>query len=111
MVQIIGTKKCRETAKAIRYCKECSIPYQFVDLAERTLSDGEWKSIFQGCEHSALIDERSQYFKNEGYSFREYDVEEELMEHPQLLKTPVLRSKGRVHMGFDTDLLIQWGKN
>lgn len=41
MIQIIGTKKkCKDTAKAIRSCKERSIAFQFVDLGQRTLSDG-----------------------------------------------------------------------
>ncbi len=108
MIQIIGTKKCKETAKAIRACKERNIPYQFVDLSQRVLSDGEWRSIFQKYKAEDLIDTDSSYYKKEGYSWRDYDAEQELIEHPELLKTPVLRSKNRVHQGFDITILSSW---
>ncbi|MGE4583846.1 MAG: arsenate reductase family protein [Sphaerochaeta sp.] len=111
MIQIIGTKKCKETAKAIRTCKEQRLEYQFVDLTERALSEGEWRSIFQGYEPLSLIDSQSSYYTKEGYAFREFDPQEELKEHPQLLKTPILRSKGRVHVGFSVDILTSWGTN
>ncbi|MBS3999173.1 MAG: hypothetical protein KGZ71_01680 [Desulfobulbaceae bacterium] len=38
IIQIFGTKKCRETQKAIRYFKERNIAIQFINLEEiRTL--------------------------------------------------------------------------
>ena len=46
MFQIIGNKKCILTKKALRYCKERSIDFQFVDLQMRELSPGEWEKIF-----------------------------------------------------------------
>jgi len=109
MIQIIGTKKCKETAKAIRACKERTITFQFVDLAERELSAGEWKSLFSTHTPLSLVDSESAYYSKEGYSYREFDAEQELVEHPQLLKTPILRSKGRVHVGFDLQVLTEWG--
>ncbi|NCC64767.1 MAG: hypothetical protein EOM15_08940 [Spirochaetia bacterium] len=109
MVQIIGTKKCKETAKAIRACKERKLPYQFVDLQERELSEGEWRSIFLAYDPASLIDESSAYYKKEGYSYRSYDSQEELRAHPQLLKTPLLRCKNRVHLGFDLTVIESWG--
>lgn len=111
MIQIIGTRKCKETAKAIRACKERKLAYQFVDLLERELSDGEWRSIFTTYEPATLIDETSTYFKKEGYSYRSFDAAEELVAHPQLLKTPILRSKGRAHAGFDQVVIEQWGES
>ncbi len=109
MIQIIGTKKCKDTAKAIRSCKERSIAFQFVDLGQRTLSDGEWRSLFSAYTAEDLLDETSAYFTKEGYAWRSYDATEELMAHPQLLKTPVLRYKGKVHLGYDPAVLTAWG--
>lgn len=110
MIQIIGTKKCKDTAKALRACKERNIPFQFVDLAERSLSNGEWSSLFAGRDAHSLIDQEGSFFQKEGYSWRDFDPQTELMEHPQLLKTPVLRTKGKVHVGFDLAVLLDWGK-
>ncbi len=109
MIQIIGTKKCKETAKAIRACKERTIAFQFVDLAERELSAGEWKSLFSARDPLSLLDSGSAYYIKQGYAYRDFDAQEELIEHPQLLKTPVFRSKGRVHVGFDLSVLTEWG--
>ena len=109
MIQIIGTKKCKETAKAIRSCKERNIAFQFVDLGQRTLSDGEWRSLFNAYSAEDLLDEASAYFIKEGYAWRSYDAAEELVAHPQLLKTPVLRCKGKVRLGYDPAVLTAWG--
>jgi arsenate reductase-like glutaredoxin family protein len=110
MVQIIGTKKCKETLKALRACKERSLSFQFVDLSQRELSIGEWNSIFSATENGSLIDTSSTFYTKNGYTFREFDAREELVEHPQLLKTPLLRNKGKVCVGFDLDTLLEWGK-
>lgn len=109
MLQIIGTKKCKETAKALRACKERSLPCQFVNLAERTLSDGEWASLFKSIPDDDLLDTSSAYYTKEGYQYREFSIQEELMEHPELLKTPILRIKGKAHAGFDLEKLVAWG--
>ena len=40
-IQIFGTKKCQETKKAERYFKERGIKFQFVNLKEKGLSQGD----------------------------------------------------------------------
>lgn len=104
-MQIIGFRHCKRTQKAIRFCQERSLAYQFVDLAKRSLSVGEWRSIFASLEPTTLIDSSSRYYQREGYAYRIYDAQEELMEHPELLYTPILRSKGKAVAGFDAHFL------
>ncbi|WP_041384752.1 arsenate reductase family protein [Sphaerochaeta pleomorpha] len=110
MIQIIGTKKCKETSKALRACKERSFCFQFVDLSQRELSIGEWNAIFSATEPESLIDTSSPFYIKNGYTFREFSIREELVEHPQLLKTPILRNKGKVCVGFNLDTLSEWGQ-
>ncbi len=105
MLQIIGTKKCPETRKALRFCKERSIAHQFVNLDERNLSDGEWEKVFRSIDAHSLINPDSKYYQKEGYAWREYLPEEEVQLHTQLLKTPLLKLKQRVVLGFDTEFL------
>jgi arsenate reductase-like glutaredoxin family protein len=105
VLQIIGTKKCPDTRKALRFCKERSIPCQFVDLGERKLSDGEWKKIFAAHRPQSLIDEQSAYYKKEGYAWRAYEPEEELVLHPELVKTPLIKLKNSVCVGYNPECL------
>ena len=107
-IQIIGTKKCPETRKALRFCKERSIEHQLVNLDDRELSAGEWEKIFRSIDAHSLINPDSKYYQKEGYAWRDYEVEEELREHPQLLKTPLLKTKQRVVLGFNTDFLASY---
>lgn len=103
MLQIIGTTASRDTQKAIRYCKERRIPFQFVDLEERSLSEREWESIFRSG--MSLVDPKSRYYMKNGYSWREYDEREEVKAHPELLILPILRLGGKVSVGFDEALI------
>ena len=102
MLEIIGTKKDKETAKAIRYMKERRVPFSFIDLGERKeLPEKIWKSIFASADDASdLIDTSSRFFRDNGYQWREYSPEAELREHPELLKLPVLRAGQKAHAGF-----------
>ena len=105
VLQIIGYKSCPESRKALRFCKEAGIEHQFVDLKERELSKGEWTKIFAKFAGETLINIESSYYKKEGYAWRSYDAKEELIEHPELLKTPILKEGNKVGIGFDLDFL------
>ena len=43
-IQIFGTKKCNNTKKAERFFKERGIKFQFIDMKEKGMSKGEFKS-------------------------------------------------------------------
>lgn len=106
MLQIIGSNSSRDFQKAVRYCRERRIDFQIVDVKERKLSEKEWKSIFQSLDDPMdAIDSSSQYYKKNGYSFREFDPEEEVREHIELLKMPVLRCGQKAHVGFSEEFL------
>jgi arsenate reductase-like glutaredoxin family protein len=109
MIQIIGTKQCNDTKKAIRFCKEARIAHHFVDLNDRPLSPGELGSILDTYRAEELIDTASKTYKKEGYAYRVYDPLEELREKPALCKTPVIRSRGKTHLVFDEAILRSWG--
>ena len=55
-IQLIGTKKCRDTQKAERFFKERKIPFQFRDLAEKGISKGELDNISSVIPLEELID-------------------------------------------------------
>jgi len=104
-LQIIGRKSCNETRRAERFFKERDIPYQFKDLKEQDVSEGELKNICSQVDPAELIDQDSKAYKKGGYAYLEYDPFEELLENQGLLKTPIVRYKKKVAVGRDEQ---QW---
>lgn len=100
-LQIIGTKKCNETKKAIRFFSDRRIKYHFIDLNERELKEGELKSIANSLGSDNLIDKESKIFKDMGLEYMVYDPFDKIMENNQLLKTPIIRSSKKNLIGFN----------
>ena len=95
MLQVITRNGDREGRKAVMYLKERGIPFQLVNLDERKLSEREWESIFSSFAEEDLMDKESKTYKKNGYAYMVFDVKEKLMENPELLKLPILRSRGK----------------
>jgi arsenate reductase-like glutaredoxin family protein len=109
-IQIIGTKKCKETQKAERYFKERRIPFHFRDLTEKELAKGELDNISRVIPLDELIDKESKRFKERGMQFMVFDIEEELLSDPLLLKTPIVRNEKLVTVGFKPEIWKEWIK-
>jgi arsenate reductase-like glutaredoxin family protein len=107
-IQIIGTKKCKETQKAERYFKERRIPFHFRDLSEKDLTKGELDNISRVIPLNDLIDRESKRFKDRGMQFMVFDIEEELLADPMLLKTPIVRNEKLLTVGFQPDVWKSW---
>jgi arsenate reductase (glutaredoxin) len=107
-LQIIGTKKCKETLKAERYFKERRIPLHFRDLTEKGLTKGELDNISRVISFDDLIDRESKRFKDRGMQYMVFDIEEELLSDPLLLKTPIVRNENRVTVGYQPDVWKDW---
>ena len=60
----IWNKKCNDTKKAERFFKERRIPYQFIDLKEKSLSKGELQSVKKAIGLENLINKNSKDYKN-----------------------------------------------
>ena len=107
-IQIIGTKKCRDTQKAERFFKERKIPYHFRDLTEKGLSKGELENINRVIPIEELIDKEGKQFKQRGFDFMVYNIEAELLEDSSLLKTPVVRNGRLTTVGFQPEVWLNW---
>ncbi|MFH2114963.1 MAG: ArsC/Spx/MgsR family protein [Spirochaetota bacterium] len=100
-LQIFGTHKCPDTRKAERFFKERDIPYHFVDLADKGISSGELAVLRKAIGVDALMDSSSKHYKDRGLAYMEFDVEEEILADPLLLRTPVVRNGPRAVVGHD----------
>lgn len=107
-IQIIGTKKCKETQKAERYFKERRIPFHLKDLTEKGLAKGELDNIIRVISLDDLIDRESKRFKDRGMQFMVFDIEEELLSDPLLLKTPIVRNERSVAVGYKPEVWKDW---
>ncbi len=109
-IQIIGTKKCNTTKKAIRFFKERNVPFYFVDLQERSLSPGELRHIVEKIAPEDLINKDSKAYKKKGYEYMEYDAYEEIAENNMLMMTPVVRNGKEVTVGDASKVWAAWLK-
>ena len=107
MIQIFGTKKCRETQKVLRFFKERNIEVQFRDIDVKPPSPGELDDMAGALGGPReLLDPEGPAAKKRGLSFMDYDAREELLLHPDLYRTPLVRpGKGRALLGFDEKAL------
>ena len=107
-VQIFGTKKCQDTRKAERYFKERGIPYQFVDLTVRGLSKGELDRVKAAVGLDNLIDRAGKEYAKRNLKYLVHDAEEELLAHPLLLRTPIVRDGAKATVGHCPDVWSGW---
>ena len=104
MIQIFGTKKCKESAKAVRFFKERNIKIHFVDLADKGISRGELQNISRSIPLSELIDTESKEYEKLNLKYTKFILEDELITHPLLIKTPIVRSGKKSSSGFKPDI-------
>ena len=107
-IQIFGTKKCNDTKKAQRFFKERGIKIHFRDLTEKGLSPGELQNISRSVEIEDLLDTESKQYKKRGLQFMVFNTEEELLEDPLLLKTPIVRNGKEATIGYKPDVWKEW---
>ncbi|AFN74511.1 putative arsenate reductase-like protein [Melioribacter roseus P3M-2] len=107
-IQIIGTKKCNDTKKAERFFKERGIKFHFKDLTEKGLTKGELDNIIRKISLDDLLDKEGKQYKKRNLEYMVYDIEEELLNDPLLLKTPIVRNGNDVTLGYQPDIWKKW---
>jgi arsenate reductase-like glutaredoxin family protein len=110
-VQIFGTKKCKDTQKALRFFKERRVKGHFVDLNERAAAAGELKRFEQKFGAEALLDREAKRFRERGLHaahLPESRIPPLLVEEPLLLKTPLVRAGNKLSIGLAEAEWKQW---
>lgn len=101
MIQIYGRKKCKETKKAQRFFSERSVPVQLIDLDVKPPAPRELEVFARAIGPDDLIDPTSKAFRDRGMEYLAYDPIEEISDHPELLRTPIVREGHRAAAGAD----------
>jgi len=107
-IQIFGTGKCFETKKAQRWFKERRIPFQFIDLKKYGISRGELQSVKQAVGLQALMNTGHPDAVLLEYLAYEEDKLERLLEHPALLRTPIVRNGRQATVGDGSQVWRHW---
>jgi len=103
MIQVFGTRKCRNTQKALRFFKDRGVETQFRDISEKAPSPGELDDIAKAVGgFDALLDLEGAASKAHGLAHMVYNSREELLRDALLLRTPIVRpGKGIAAIGAD----------
>jgi arsenate reductase len=110
VIQIFGTKKCKDTQKAIRFFKERRIQTQFIDLKEKEISPGELNNIRKYIPLEDLIDKDSKEYEIRNLKYLRHNIEQELLADPLLFKTPIVRSSNGATVGHQPEIWQNWAK-
>lgn len=110
-IQIFGTKKCNDTKKAQRYFKERGIKFQFIDMNEKELSKGEFRSVCQSVGGiQAMINEECK--DKDALALVKYiaddEKEEKLLANQQVIKTPIVRNGKQATVGNAPEVWKSW---
>ena len=110
-IQIFGTKKSSDTRKAERWFKERRIKAQSIDLLDKGISRGELRSVAAGCGGlDALIDPDCR--DRDTLALVTYlapaQKEDALLEHPQVLRQPIVRNGKKAVVGYAPDVYARW---
>lgn len=102
-IQIFGKKKCFDTKKAERWFKERRIKFQQIDLVRFGMSGGEFDSVLRAVGGvDALIDwsVKSPEIDLMRYTDDKRAKEDKLFDHPELMKTPIVRNGRQATAGY-----------
>jgi len=108
--QIFGTKKCRDTQKALRFFSERGMSVHFVDLNVKPVSKGELESVARSIPLEELIDSGGRLYEKMNLKYISHDIKEKILENPLLLKTPLVRFSGKATVGYSPDTWSAWIK-
>lgn len=109
-IQVFAGKKNFDTQKTERYFKERGIRFQRIDLGRQSLSKGELTAIKQAVGLEALIDSQSPEYQSLNMAYHGLSPQAEvlLLDHPGLLRTPIVRNGKQATVGFCPEVWKNW---
>ena len=109
-IQIFGKSKSFDTKKAERWFKERRIKYQYIDLASKGVSAGEYRSIKTAVgSFDALVDKTCRAYEDQYMAYITPDAaEEKLLAYPELFAAPIVRNGRQATVGYCPDVWKQW---
>jgi len=107
MINIYGIKTCNTVRKAIKFCKDNKLEFNFIDFRANPLDDEKVKYFASKVDINIL-------FNNRGTKYRELKLKELnlddngklewLCKENMLLKRPIVEYKDKVLVSFDEEV-------
>ena len=115
-IQIFGLRKSFDTKKAERWFKERRIKYQYIDLlskgyidlANKGLSAGEYRSVRAAVGYDALVDRDCIDYRELGIDYLLPQAAEEKLLEYQLFRVPIVRNGKQATVGYCPDVWQTW---
>jgi arsenate reductase len=105
-VQIFGVKNSSATRAAERFFKERRIPFQFVDLKQKSMAPAEIKRFIDRFGLPSLLETEGKAYIDAGLKYLKVTDAELLAKierNPALLRLPLVRAANRVSAGQDEE--------
>lgn len=102
MITLYGIKNCDTVRKALRWLDEHNIPYLFHDLRKDGLSADTLQGWIDQIGWQPLLNTRSTTWRQLGRALPDNaaTAHQLMLEHPTLIKRPVLNNHGTLAIGF-----------
>lgn len=107
----MAAKKTTTQKKHSVFSKERGIRFQYIDLREKTLSKGEFRSVaavnggLEGMINKECNDRDALALVT---YIAEEDKLDKILENPQILKIPIVRNGRQATLGYQPDVWKTW---
>ena len=108
-IQIFGSKKNNDSKKAERWFKERRIKYQYIDLYEKGLSLGEYRSVKAAVGFEALVDTQCGAYEDLGLQYvPPQGVDARIADYPAVFNAPIVRNGRQATVGYHPEIWETW---
>ena len=108
-IQIFGLRKSFDTKKAERWFKERRIKYQYIDLENKGLSAGEYRSVKAAVGYGALVNKNCRAYEELFMAYiTPQAAEEKLLMYGELFNAPIARNGKQATVGYRPEIWETW---
>ena len=116
MIILYTTHGCASCRKARKYLKDNDLKFIEKDLLKSSLSEKEIRYLLQRCENGTgdIISTRSKIIREEKIDIDSMSFDtlvRFILEHPSILKRPILLDGTRMQIGYDADEISLFTRN
>lgn len=108
-IQIFGSAKSFDSKKAERWFRERRIKYQFIDMASKGMSPGEYRSVKAKVGADALINTGCRAYDELDMAYLSpAEAERTALEVPAVFNVPVVRNGKDATVGYHPEIWEKW---